>query len=749
MKIIRFAALGLLVLGLTSCAEREQKESLLIPIPVEVIRGQATLDLSHGVTIRMADSLLRPAGDFLAACLEQGGFRITESGNGCVPITLGLDSTMLASGYRLQVLRDGIVLCGGSYEGVISATATLRQLLWETDGRQLRQVEIVDEPRFAWRGVMLDVARHFFTVDEVKSLIDRMALYKFNRLHLHLTDDQGWRVEIRRYPLLTERGAWREPDRNDSLCLARAEADRDSRFLLPQDRINNGLYGGFYTQDEIRTLVWYAAQRGVEIIPEIDFPGHSLAALRACPELSCDGRGGAWGENFSTPLCLGRDATLEFCRNVLTEIFELFPSRYVHIGGDEVERTAWEHCPNCQRRISDLRLEGVEALQPWFTRELERFCLAHGKNMIGWDEVARDGLSPESLVMWWRNWNPGTLNDALQQGLHVIISSSEYYYFGDEQDRNSLAKVYGYEPVPSGMPGYDRLIEGVQGHLWSEKAPTKEAVGVRIFPRLMALAETAWCSPERKDFEDFARRLPRHLEELSRSGWSYRLADVEGVCDRNVFVGSTSVDLTVPERATLYYTLDGSVPDTTSIRYTSPFTVDEACRLRMRCYDIHGVEGDLVEALFEEMDFQPALNPEGTLSEGLLVRWFDFGGECCADIDSAPLKENFISREIAIPENVIGDVGLIFDGYIEIPDDGIYSFYTYSDDGSILRIGGRLVVDNDGLHSRTERSGQIALRRGFHPIELRYFDANGGVLEAGMIDPKGHRIPFTAEMLKH
>lgn len=747
MKFIRIAAAAVLLMASSACSGERPESGMLIPAPMEVTAGGGTLDLSHGVSPRTGEPVLQPAVELLGEGLCADGLRIDAAGG--VPIELRIDTTLTRSRYRLTVGRREIDLCGGSYEAVVTAVATLRQLVWGSGTRRLHCQRIVDEPRFEWRGVMLDVARHFFTVGEVESLIDRMALYKFNRLHLHLTDDQGWRVAIRRYPQLTDRGAWRRPDRNDSLCLQRAADDRDPRFRLPEDRMRGGLYGGFYTQEQIRKLVSYAAVRGIEVIPEIDLPGHSLAALRALPELSCDGRGGTWGEVFSTPLCLGRDETLAFCRNVLTEIFELFPSRYVHIGGDEVDRTAWEHCPRCRQRIAACGLSGTGELQPWFTRSLERFAQDHGRQLIGWDEVARDGLSPQSRVMWWRNWDPGTLNDALQQGLHVIISSSEYYYLSEVQDRNSLAKVYAYDPVPSGMPGYDRLIDGVQGHLWSEKAPTKEAVGVRLFPRLLALAETAWCRPEQKDFEGFLQRLPRHLEELSRSGWSYRLRDVEGICDRNVFVGRAAVDLRVPDGATLYYTLDGSVPDTASIRYTAPFTIAEACRLRMRCYDARGVGGDLSEALFEASDYLPAVDPEGSLAEGLLVRWFDFSGSCCGDIDEAPLKENFICSEVGIPENVVGDIGLIFDGYIEIPADGIYSFYTYSDDGSMLRIGGRLAVDNDGLHSRTERSGQVALRRGMHPIEIRYFDTNGGVLEAGLIDADGRRIPFTAGMLKH
>ena len=731
-----------------ACTLPSRESAVLIPCPLEVVPGRETFDFSGGVTVGAADASLRPAADYLADALAAEGLGVRCAGADA-DVVLSLDPTLAPQAYRLAVARERIELRAASYEGAVSAAATLRQLLWAADGGRLHAVEIADAPRFAWRGAMLDVARHFFTLAEVESLVDRMALYKFNRLHLHLTDDQGWRVAIDRYPRLAEAGAWRTPNGHDSLCMARAAADGDPKFGLPVDRMRDGLYGGCYTKDEIRELVAYAAQRGIEVVPEIDLPGHSLAALRAYPALSCDGRGGAWGEHFSTPLCLGRDATLEFCRGVLEEVFELFPSEYVHIGGDEVEKTAWSQCPACRARIEREALDGAEGLQAWFTRELERFCRQHGKTLVGWDEVADDELDPGSVVMWWRSWNPGTLNRALQRGHRVILAPSEYYYLSEEQDRNSLAKVYCHEPVPASLPGREQLIAGIQGHLWSEYAPTKEAAGERLFPRLLAVAETAWCRPEAKDFASFERRLPAHLRALERSGWNYRAADVGGVCDRNVFVDRARVALTVPVGVELRYTLDGSVPGRNSARYAAPFDIADSCTLTMRCYDGAGVAGGLVRAAFDRTDYLPAVRPGGSLADGLLVRWFDFAGSCCADIDEAPLKENFICDRIAIPEDVVGNIGLVFEGYVKVPEDGIYSFYTYSDDGSTLAIDGRTTVDNDGLHPRRERSGQVALRRGLHTFSLRYSDSNGGILEAGMIDAAGERKPFAADMFKH
>lgn len=739
-----------------------QGNTVLIPEPKEIYYGQQYFLLGPFPEISVSDSMLIPAAEYLDDAIATNDWLWKGSAgwskaadnikvfNGERPektdVTFSLVKGMGPEEYSLDILEDGITVSSGTCQGAIHAVSTLRQFMWES-GHRLPAASVQDSPRYPWRGAMLDVARHFFDVDEIKMLLDRMALYKFNRLHLHLTDDQGWRVEIPSLPRLTSEGAWGSLNSKDSLCLRLADGLKDDKFMLPEDKMKDGMPGGYYTSEDIRTIVRYAAARGIEIIPEVDFPGHSLAVLKAYPELSCDGKGGAWGPVFTTPLCLGNNRTTDFCKEVFSEIFRLFPSEYIHIGGDEVDPSAWGKCPECRRLMASLGISSPKDLQAHFTRDMEKFCMDNGKTIIGWDEVSGDGLSSESMVMWWRNWVPQTLRASIAQGHEVVVSSSEYYYLSSEQDRNSLHKTYSYDPYEAG--GNSPLVIGVQGHLWSEQAPTLESVGERIFPRLMAISETGWTAPGQKDYGHFEQRLPLHLKDLDKTGWKYRFSDVSGVFDSNVFTDAVTVDLDIPERATLHYTLDGSIPVLASPVYDGPLTVREDCTMKMRCYNSRGVAGELKTAVFRKTGYMPAAEVTGKTSDGLKVRWHDYKGETCREIESAPLKKTMVCSEIGIPAGVSGNIGLIFDGYIDIPEDGIYTFYTYSDDGSILEIDGVTVIDNDGGHPREEKTGQAALEAGLHRLSIRYFDSNGGIFEAGFTDRAGRHTPIPAAMLRH
>lgn len=725
----------------------------LIPRPASLQPGSGCFRLPATLELACADSTWLPAAEFLRRSLPDG-VTVEAACGAKAPFTVvrseGLDTI---GGYRLSVTRRGIRLEAGSYGGVIAGMATLRQLL-RSDGT-IPAVEIEDAPRFAWRGFMLDVARHFFTKEEVMALLDRLAQYKFNKFHWHLTDDQGWRIEIKRYPELTARGAWRDPSthNHDIRCSELARELRDASYRLPEQNLRRDeegrlLYGGYYTQEDIREVVAYAASLGIDVIPELDMPGHSLRAVACYPELSCTGRA-EWGKTFSTPLCLGNDAMLDFCKGVYEEVFDLFPYAYVHLGADEVEKRNWEHCPKCQQRIAREGLTDEKGLQAWFVREMEHFFNEHGRHLVGWDEITDGGLSPTAVVQWWRSWLPQTLDEALANGNSVVLSPVEFSYLSAQNSR-SLAKVYGFEPL-AGIPEEEASrVLGVYANLWTEFVPTFERACFHIFPRLFALSEIAWCGSGQDEFESFRSRVNSHLKRFDEEGWNFRVPDPDGLCDRNEFVDSARVELRMPfEGLTVRYTTDGSMPDSASTRYEGPFTLREECTLRLCAFTAAGNAGEVMTARYVHHPLREAEEVFGALADGLTATWYDYRGTDCAGIDAAPLKGRYEVADVRIPEGVSGNIGLLLEGWLDIPEDGIYSFYTYTDDGSVVKVDGETVVDNDGAHSRIERSGQAALRKGLHRLEIRYFDSNGGILEAGLIDSAGVRRPFAAGMLKH
>ena len=504
------------------------------------------------------------------------------------------DESLPAEGYELNVDGEGIEVRASQFPGFLYALQSLEQLLpaavygtepapdaaWEVPC-----VKIADAPRFAYRGMHLDVARHFFSVDEVKRYIDVMAIHKLNTLHWHLTDDQGWRIEIKRYPELTAVGSIRKA------TVVRKE----------WGTYDGTPYGGFYTQDEIRDVVKYAADRGVTVIPEIDLPGHMLAALTAYPELGCTGGPyevwGRWGVADDV-LCPGREKTFEFLEGVLTEVMELFPSEYIHIGGDECPKVRWEKCPRCQAKIRQLGLKddgehtAEHYLQSYVTDRIGKFLAQHGRRIIGWDEILEGRAPSDAVVMSWRGSEGGIA--AAKLGHDVIMTPNSHFYFDYYQSLDTdaepfgiggyipMEQVYSYDPAfPELTPEQQKHILGVQANLWTEYVLSDEHLEYMLLPRLAALSEVQWCLPETKDWNRFIGSF-RMDEIYSQMGYEFakHIFGVTASYAVDPEKGGVVMTLTTQGGAPIRYTLDGSDPTASSPLYKAPVTIGESCTFK-------------------------------------------------------------------------------------------------------------------------------------------------------------------------
>lgn len=747
-------------------ANKQRAEIAIIPQPVEMAAKNGEFQLKNQVTIGISDESLQGAADYLKdKIVKATGFDV-KTGKGEGDIMLLLTDTVLggkAGAYRLNIDKEGITLMGNDYGSIISGIGSVRQLMPVEFERETAQnqnvkwgvpaIQIADMPCFGWRGMMLDVARHFYTKEEVMQLLDLMAMYKLNKFHWHLTDDQGWRVEIKKYPLLTEKGAWRKYNSHDRSCLNMAKKQDNPDFLLPNDRkkVVDGdtVYGGFYTQDDIREVVAYAARLGIDVMPEIDMPGHSLIAASIYKGIACHEQTG-WGTIFSSPVCPGKDSALEFCKNVYREIFQLFPYKYVHLGADEVEKTNWKQCRDCQKRIKEKGLKNEEELQAWFVKDMEKFFNENGKELFGWDEILEGGLSETAHLMWWRSWAKKSVPVATAQGNQVVMCPNAIMYFDAQQDKNTLSSVYHFDPFLEGLSSEQRaLIMGVQANLWTEWIPSWDRVEYLIMPRMLALSEVAWTQPERKDWDNFQKKVIHQLPRLDAMGINYRIPDLVGGYTSNAFIGETTVSVKCPAPlAKIYYTTDGSIPTDKSFQYTEPFTITETTNLTFRTFRPNGTKGDILKMKYIKDTCSPAVQAQLT-GEGIKAVWHDYRGNSCKGIEEAPVKGEYTVNSVLIPKEVKGNIGLVLTGFLDIPEDGIYTFALYSDDGSVLTIGDRVVVDNDGAHSPREIIGQKALAKGLHPFKVTYFDYNGGILDMKMINGKGEKIPFPASWFKY
>lgn len=517
-----------------------RKEALdLIPLPRKVERRHGTFLLRPETRI-IAEGIARSIGEYLGQRLRPStGYLLPVSGQvegleGNITLTTNSAPKKLGpEGYELEVAPEGVVVRAPTTAGLFYGTQTLLELFppevfssnainsvqWKA-----RCVWIEDRPRFAWRGLMLDVSRHFFQTREIKQLLDAMALHKLNVFHWHLTDDQGWRIEIKKYPRLTQIGAWR---RRIGFGL-----DPHSSHAYGPD----GRYGGFYTQEEVRDIVAYAQARHILIVPEIEMPGHAGAALAAYPRLSCFPEKGKYttepGEDALPPvLCPGKEGTFEFLTNVLAQVMELFPGKYIDVGGDEVSTENWEVCPSCQERMREEGLTSARELEGYMLRRINRFLQAHGRVLVGWSEIAKGDAPTNAIVMDW-------LGDAVQaakEGHDVVMTPNAFCYFDYYQswDRAAeppaagaylpLEKVYAFEPVPAGLPANCRKrILGGQANLWTEYMPSLRQVEYMAFPRLCAMAEVLWSPKSARNWPDFQQRLVEHLRRLDEMGINYR-----------------------------------------------------------------------------------------------------------------------------------------------------------------------------------------------------------------------------------
>jgi len=540
-----FARLAPLMISLllVTCAQNEviklEGETLnIIPKPQSVEVYQGGFRLADDLDYVLSGAFKHPAfiESFLISLFP--GVELTAGKGKDIKLIIDPSSDISAEGYRLEVTTNQILLTSGDEPGIFYGLQSLRQMLpadieasgSTVNGATIQNAVLIDVPRFGWRGMHLDVSRHFFPLEFVKQYIDMLALHKMNTFHWHLTDDMGWRLEIKTYPELTEICAWRV-DREH-------EPWREWSPIQPGEKAT---YGGFYTQEEVKEVIAYAAERQIQVIPEIEMPGHSSELFAAFPELSCEGeyfavRPGSYWPNEKI-LCGGNDSVFIFLQNVIDEVVELFPSKYIHIGGDEAHKKKWEACPKCQARIKAENLADEHELQSWFIHKMEAYINAKGKVIIGWDEILEGGLAPNATVMSWRGTKGGIA--AAKAGHDVVMTPYSHLYFDYYQgDRETepvaiggdirLDKVYSFEPIPEELTAEEaRYILGAQANLWTEFIKTPDHAEYMVLPRMTALSEVQWSQPEDKNYKDFLKRLETLLPRFQHKGWNYRPLDKE------------------------------------------------------------------------------------------------------------------------------------------------------------------------------------------------------------------------------
>ena len=703
----------------------------VIPKPLSLVQNEGSFKVTKSTKFYASTPEAKTIATFFASKIESStgyDLAISEEEVSSNAIALLIDNSLEVNdeGYTLDATDKLVSIKAKTAKGLFYGMQTLMQLLpAEIESTTvvngiawtLPCVTIKDEPRFAYRGIMLDPCRHFIPVENIKKQLDVLALFKINQFHWHLTEDQGWRIEIKKYPKLTEIGSKRVDGEGTE-------------------------YSGFYTQEQIKEVVAYATERFINVIPEIELPGHALAAISAYPELSCKGDSLSpriiWGVEEDV-YCAGKEETFKFLEDVISEVVTLFPGEYFHIGGDECPKVRWEKCPLCQKRMRENKLKNEHELQSYFVQRIEKVLASHGKKMIGWDEILEGGLAPSATVMSWRGEDGGIAAASMDHDVIMTPGSNGMYldhYQGDSKIEpvaiggyTLLEKTYSYNPVPDTLVGLGKsnFVKGVQGNIWSEYMYTTDLMEYRIYPRILAVAEIGWTPLEGKDYKDFERRIDNALVRLDCHGINYHIPQPEqpgGSINFVAFTDKATLEFKTTRPVKVVYTTDGSEPTATSAVYSAPLEFNESATLKIRSVLPSGKMSPVRTITVEKQTLAPA-KEVATTKPGLKMK-VTYGYflessklEGVTDWKESTIKDLFEIRSVEKTDESMRNVkqyAAVASGYVNIPEDGVYIF---SSDNEEVWIDGKLLINNGGEVKRFSRhDSSVALAKGLHEIKV-------------------------------
>ena len=779
-KLLATFCAGMALCFLASCAEPQGEVKSynqginIIPTPQSLVQHDGFFRLGSNTAIAAASPEAKTVAEFFAAKMRTAtglNIQVAEKGN----IQLSVDPSLDVAndeGYTLDVTKDGAVVVAKTAQGLFYGMQSFLQLLpaeIESPSKvngiawQAPAVSIKDAPRFGYRGIMLDPCRHFMPVENVKKYLDVLSLFKMNRMHWHLTDDQGWRIEIKKYPKLTE--------------IASKRIDGEGTE-----------HSGYYTQEEIKEIVKYAADRFITVVPELELPGHEMAAIAAYPNLSCKGEQGTprviWGVE-DIVMCPGKEDMFTFLQDVIDEMVPLFPSEYFHIGGDECPKISWKNCPLCQKRIkeeglkADSKHSAEERLQSYVIQRMEKYLATKGKKIIGWDEILEGGLAPSATVMSWRGEDGGIAAALMDHTVIMTPGGNGMYldaYQGDSKIEpvtiggyTLLEKTYSYDPIPDTLVamGKSNYILGVQGNTWSEYMYDEAKRDYMVFPRILAVAEIGWTNLDRKDYKDFERRIENAYVRLDGHAINYHIPQPEqpnGSCNFVAFTDKASLEFKTTRPIKMVYTLDGSEPTPASTAYTAPIEITETTTLKIASVLPSGKMSPIRTIQVEKQSLAPAkevakttpgLNMEVTDGMYLNVKELEAAQKETKKSVIKDLKE--IRSVVKTSESMRGvnQYAAVATGYVNIPEDGVYFI---SSDLEEVWIDGKLLVNNGGEVKRFSRhDSSVALAKGLHEIKAVFlghiiggwpFNWNDGSIKLRKSDAKEFTA-ITPEMLCH